>query len=81
MGTNIDEVDGGATTGRRPPVHQMRYSADVLVAPGVSLRTTPGALRACLFPRLSPLWLVMVEVPVRCSSMSMARLRSPLVAS
>jgi hypothetical protein len=31
-GADIDEVDGGATTGRRPPVHQMRCNADVLAA-------------------------------------------------
>jgi hypothetical protein len=32
VGADIDEVDGGATAGRRPPVHQMSRSADVLVA-------------------------------------------------
>ena len=41
MGPIVDKVDGGATTGRRPPVHQMRYSRRAR-CPGVSVRTTPG---------------------------------------
>jgi hypothetical protein len=32
VGADIDEVDGDATAGCRPPVYQMRCSADVLVA-------------------------------------------------